>query len=1407
MNLTKKITQILLLLFLVIPLFSCQEGCIEADQFDSSSIKINSLPDNIYGSYDPVNGGQRVDWTEYGLKTNGKPFLMQISGTWMSLDGGTTAKESDLQILPICNTCAKKNGVDNCICYKNQIPAPELDISGRPYTKAADGITDLDCENNPDHQDDAVRCSCTKQHGNATDYGVYHFPLDIKNKDETVKLADEQNNCRYVKGMGAYVALWGSRGVTTPIRAYHIFSEEEVCSITRNSNGQCIDSKGKDMTRYVYRSPNNLNFMKDDNDGNDDIDNDTSDDIYHSPNEVFKAVMYDQYYRDNYGYYNVQIFGGVGSENEPGLLEFLVSLIEEKLLGEKNEYGKREGGIIRSLYNAVVSDSGFKSLVQITLILYIAVFGAAHIWGLAEMNKKEIFSRALKIALVMFFITPASWEFYNMFVVGFFLDAMNYMLGFMLSLSDANIEKTSLIVVAQEISGGLYTEEMSSRFAYPDLMIRNLMSDAAAKKIIGLFFADFFGWFYIIMIYVLIFMFIAMMLFIATIYTMIMMKIIFVLAIGPIFILFSLFSKTKGYFVNWLSFLAGKAFEAIFLFLILYLFLSIIDKNFTEMLLFRTCAEKWGIGPLRMTILKADINRSLLEWLIFFVTIPGLLFVMYQVVDKVPSVVGAMFSLNIGGTKGGGGFGDDYKSYGKSSPFVGTVAATGMVTATLAGKEVYNRALTPLGRGAISAATSLGRATGFNQAYDKYLGGGLAGIYRNSVMRNELAAAMKAHPNNEAAARSAFNKAMDQKIAEQPGKMMAAGINQANMEKFLDNKLIKEPMQNAIRSAAKEMRSLPASQMPIGNKAVSDFMNSKMSAWAKENLSPQSQKKIGDILKDKDIQNLMLAKGSLSGSEAATIFSGNQQLEDKFRQHLADRKFDEKQKADSAWKNPITEGIGRAGSNAYQGIANDPHRNPNRGLSSFERGLERQKNNESLFSRLKSGVNPFKPKTSLANVAKELAKESDFLDRNFVRRNEIDKLAADSRSKTMRDYLQKNQGKIDTDLLDKKSKKDAEKENQKREFFRDELRKSAIQFAGGSPDRAKRDEIIKSLDKNDGKSLFEKATALDHLNKHLDLNSNESAVARLSNLLKLESKRAAAAARLGDKKAEKRLRKLEKGIFGQEIDEKVAKKFAEMEMERKQQYSDPLLRKSDKEIDALIEENRKETARQIMSVEAFRDKDKGEENEKIIKGSKDPIDSKEEESKKIQQEIVKESNESLKQINKLVEEVGKEIAPVIEKIEKKEPLQTEEIDKAKFVIFKSAQDLIEKNPGIIPSGLDFESLFGKGAAGALLQAGDIIPKAGSIIPGGLDQEKVKAMSDTEINKMKLSLNMANGQIKLAKMAVQIEELELEQMKIKGEDAAKIAAQQSKISDLKKELDNQERNFSSIEKTLEEGLKG
>jgi type IV secretory pathway VirB6-like protein len=813
MNLVRKISQIFTIILFVFFLTSCEEGCVEPDQFDAETSVVESYPvqDGVVGSYNHISGGQRAEWHETGLRSNGDNFLIFISGGWTPWYRSEMSAD-DFSALSLCNICSKKSNDSspNCLCGPGQTPAAEKLANGGLGTADCSTTSNYTNQNNPN------LCTCTldPSKGRYSDLDVYHFPLNIYTKDEIRKIADKQSTCRYSKGMGLYLGLFGSNGTSPPKRLYHLHTAEAICNINPRSDGACVDASGNDRTLYVYRSSNNRIFVKDDQALNNGTDTNSGDDEYHGPNEKIKLIIYDRYYEDNYGRYNLSFVRGVGSEGELGLIEFLVRLVEDALLGKKDEDDVRQGGVIEFMYKAITKNSGFILALQISLSLYIALYGAATLFGVAEINKKEIMGRLLKIGLVLLFTSERSWELYNQLVVGFFKDSMDYVVSMMMSLSDSQIEPTAMVKVAQMDRAA--SNSNATRFSYADAMIKRLMSDAVAKKVFGLFFGVVFGLIYIFIIYGLIAYFIYVMLFAGMIYLTNMVKIIFMLALGPIFMCFTLFSHTNDMFKKWIGFLGARSLEIIFVFTILYNFLALIDRAFTDLLSYRTCVNTYYIIPkiLPIKILESEVpysTRSLFEWIAAFVKIAGLIFITREVIAKVGDISGQLISIGGIDNKDGNGKGRGADGFEIANDAMGTVSG-GLSKAVKATK------IKSIAAGAVKLGTQAARSSGiaakWNALGDKT---GIPGprtlvrnmmVIRGAINQGRADSKAKGFTGKEADenTRAVAAKALQSKMFHDPNKMAFLGVNMENISKRFEQKLVKDPLKNIIKEEGKKIR-------------------------------------------------------------------------------------------------------------------------------------------------------------------------------------------------------------------------------------------------------------------------------------------------------------------------------------------------------------------------------------------------------------------------------------------------------------------------------------------------------------------------------------------------------------------------------------------------------------------------
>ncbi len=932
MDLAKKLAKVFSLIFLAIFVASCDSGCVEANEFDKEIVKVSSYP--VIDGVDGIGDTQVAKWHDTGLKANGEAITLQITGAWVPWYGNDDLSSDDqLNALPVCKLCAMKDGAPNCLCYNNQVPSSE------------EGYAANDCLTNLTAQNDATKCTCTTRQGNTSDYGVYHFPLGKYDKNHNELKPDLQQPCKYQAGMGLFMGLFGSSGNVIPTRVYHLFSQTPVCGVVRNAQGQCLDADGNDVTKYIFTSANDKIFVKDDNNENYGPDNNPADNIYHDRNETAKLIILDSRYDDNYGEYQVTFLGGLGDAQDEGLLEFLVSLMEDQIMGTPDSQNVRQGGVIQTMFNQIVLDSGFISILQMGLSFYILFYGVAVLIGLADVTKKELTTRMLKIALVMFFTSGTSWYWYDKIVVTFFKDGMDSVITMFMNFSDRNIDPTSGIITAQMDRASLNSN--ATRFSYADLIIRNLLSIASAKKIFGLFFGvPLFGPLYIAAIYALIAFFMYVMLTVAMAYVVAVVKLAFVLALGPIFISFTLSGHTNEMFKKWLAFLGARSLEIIFIFLVLYNFLVLIDQNFTALLSYKACVTQWNLGFFSIPILKSRVDRTLAEWCSSFIMLGGLIFITKLVLDKIPDLAGSLIS--IGGTSGGSS--DSLSSAGgMMGGLMGmakSVGGAGMSMAATAAAKSYQGASSAMAGSGSAVANAVGGAIralpGGNTAMDtankawNAMPSNPRAMYRNSLIDSAIANAQKSadakgftgaardeHIRSSVISSMMVHNHKGTSIGTTPNTAIAMGLNFDTISKRMDEQLVTKPLAEFVKSEAAKMKA--DTNNPLIGKAFSDELNNRINKWAVNNFATQTGdakkdaqnakeqvSRIQAVIADKDtvvnglrlggmmstgltgtsnMKDFIKSQSEYTASEAAKVFKDNPVKQQEYLQHLKDNQF------------------------------------------------------------------------------------------------------------------------------------------------------------------------------------------------------------------------------------------------------------------------------------------------------------------------------------------------------------------------------------------------------------------------------------------------------------------------------------------------------------------------------------
>ncbi len=971
-------------------LSSCQdEGCVDPNSFGGHYATVESNPDAVYGDYPH----QSTEWVETGLRTSGQDLRIAISGSWApwllyyrnqySLERlqscfdrtqddftvnsgrknfGLCAKRVPFNIVgqPLTGIArATKINEQNCICYKGESPVGIRTVSNDATTECDPG--------NPAHVSDPSRCSCdntiAEDSGKHPAEGqcVFHYSLADHEKNLSVDLSPDdppvgefiaRNSeaqgaiCKFHKGMGLYMGLFGTNGRDQPHRAYHLFAQEEKCPIVRNSNGECLqDMKvtniyGEpvfiDRTRYIYSISR---VMRDDKGANDCVDigvGGVADDEYHGKREVIKLKIYDSYYRDNYGSYSVEFLTGIYSDNEVPIMEFVVNLIEEILLGDLNvETGEREGGILRFLYNSIAGNTEFMLIIQILLVLYIAFFGVSSLMGLVEMGRKEMMIRILQVGVVLTFATADGWIMYNDFFIEFFKRGMDEVVNKITHFANVffleNDDTTSPIRSSQLMSTD--PDSMGSKFAYIDVLIRQLFSEDVTKKIWSLFLYTLLGFLYIACIYLLVFYFIYVMSIVAFVYCVTLTKMIIALSLGPIFIVFILFRQTNEYFKKWITFLAARSLEVVILFLIVFILITLIGRKFTELLTYGACIQEWDLWLFKLKFFIADSvdtveegvptgqGRETRDWMIMFANLALILYMTKLIVMQIPQLAGKLVSVGGAANASGGG-----GSYAQSGYNIASSAMSEAFGFSKGGaKRVAGFAATTAVRGLRKAVkdTSIARSLPNgprsmlrNAIIDKEIrdasmmakAKGLSGAKREAFIRNSLL--KEAHVDKK---KSEDGKGLRDWARKNKASSALLGIDSQAIANRLDQKLVEGPMKREMKIIAESLKSRNPSKMLLGDDLKAQIEKGALE-WAKKNSSLDESSIHSMIDKIKGQKSWTGGKGRLSPrlrrvnffdelskmhyNEASgrSKFGGSDQAQEKYLSHLKSRQFEKLRK-------------------------------------------------------------------------------------------------------------------------------------------------------------------------------------------------------------------------------------------------------------------------------------------------------------------------------------------------------------------------------------------------------------------------------------------------------------------------------------------------------------------------------
>lgn len=277
----------------------------------------------------------------------------------------------------------------------------------------------------------------------------------------------------------------------------------------------------------------------------------------------------DSHYNDNNGQY-IAVFKSGLHEPAGDLFSQIKRIVREKLFGsgDPNDATLKANGIVRTIFQNIITTPGYIYAVRAALILYVALMGLMFVMGTIQLTHSELLSRVIKITVITALLTPEiSWDFFNQYIFIWMYDGSAFLVRILEDAANTGPGDSSILTF----------------LTTPQIM----------AKLSSLLFSTYTGWLFIT-IYFIMLIFISIVLFDATVlYLTAQVMIGLLITLAPIFIAFYLFESTRSFFENWLKQMIGYAVQTVIVTAGI-LFMSMIIRNQVYNTLgFRVCLHQF----------------------------------------------------------------------------------------------------------------------------------------------------------------------------------------------------------------------------------------------------------------------------------------------------------------------------------------------------------------------------------------------------------------------------------------------------------------------------------------------------------------------------------------------------------------------------------------------------------------------------------------------------------------------------------------------------------------------------------------------------------------------------------------------------------------------------------------------
>lgn len=217
--------------------------------------------------------------------------------------------------------------------------------------------------------------------------------------------------------------------------------------------------------------------------------------------------------------------------------------------------------VSQEIFIQIINNPTYHRIIFVILTLYIVIWGIYIALGFTQTSLKDFISRVFKIGIVLSLIHPYSFNFFNQYLFGLFIDGSQELIG-MVANPYCDSSNSSVNYFA------FTNYAIHTFFDSPYLLLR-ISSTIVAFPI---------GWLCFIVFCLAMFSYFVAVLRAILAYLIAYTAVGLVISLGPIFIVTLLFERTKHLFTGWMGALVSFAMEPVILFATIVLVTLFVDQ-------------------------------------------------------------------------------------------------------------------------------------------------------------------------------------------------------------------------------------------------------------------------------------------------------------------------------------------------------------------------------------------------------------------------------------------------------------------------------------------------------------------------------------------------------------------------------------------------------------------------------------------------------------------------------------------------------------------------------------------------------------------------------------------------------------------------------------------------------------